>query len=57
MRHELERKKKMEEEAIDFGGAKVFPLPASGKVDKTKNTPQDKNSLSEYAPSESRRFE
>jgi len=55
MRHELERKKKMEQEAIDFGGAKVFPLPAGKKVDKT--TPTDPNSLSDYAPTESRRFE
>jgi hypothetical protein len=55
MRHELERRKKMEQEAIDFGGAKVFPLPSGKKVDKT--APSDPNSLSDYAPAESRRFE
>ena len=55
MRHELERRQKMEQEAIDFGGAKVFPLPATKKVDKT--APADPNSLSDYAPAENRRFE
>lgn len=55
MRHEMARKQKMEEEAIDFGGAKVFPLPPAKKVDKT--SPADPNSLSDYAPSASRRFE
>ncbi|MBQ7633705.1 MAG: hypothetical protein IJS88_06305 [Alphaproteobacteria bacterium] len=57
LRHELERKKQMEEEAVDFGGAKVFPLPKSPKVDKTLKQELNRNSLSDYAPTESRRFD
>ena len=57
MRHELERRQKLEQEAVDFGGAKVFPLPAASSVDKNKNTPTERNALSDYTPAESRRFE
>lgn len=57
MRHELKRRQQMEADAVDFGGAKVFPLPTSGKVDKTVQSDVEKNSLSEYLPTESRRFE
>lgn len=57
MRHELERRKQMEKDAVEYGGAKVFPLPASNKIDKTAKPGELKNSISEYAPQESRRFE
>lgn len=47
---------KEEEQAVDFGGVKVFPIPSSN-ADRTKVAPTLKNSLSEYNNQSNRRFE
>ena len=54
---EAKRRQKMEEQAVDFGGVKVFPIPSSN-LDKSKKEPEDKNTLSDYlGKTESRRFQ
>ena len=43
-----EWRKKLESEAVDFGGAKVYPIPSTNNVDKTAVTPKLKNELNVY---------
>ena len=43
-----EWRKKLESEAIDFGGAKVYPIPSTNNVDRTAVTPKLKNELNVY---------
>lgn len=53
-----EWKKKLESEAIDFGGAKVYPIPSTNNVDKTATPPTLKNEINKYNKSSpSRRYE
>ena len=53
-----EWKKKLETEAVDFGGAKVYPIPSTNKIDKTAVQPKLKNELNKYNQKvPSRRFE
>ena len=47
---------KEEEQAVDFGGVKVFPIPSSN-ADRTRVAPTLKNSLSEYNNQSNRRYE
>ena len=48
--------KKAEEQAVDFGGVKVFPIPSSN-ADRTKVAPTLKNTLSDYNNRTNRRYE
>ena len=54
------KQKQIEAQAVEFGGAKVFPIPSSN-ADRTTVAPTLKNSLSEYNKrqnkTESRRYE
>lgn len=43
-----EWRKKLESEAVDFGGAKVYPIPSTNNVDRTATTPKLKNELNMY---------
>ncbi len=53
-----EWKKHLESEAVDFGGAKVYPIPSTNKIDKTAKQPTLKNKLNKYnKKASSRRFE
>lgn len=51
-----EWRKKLESEAVDFGGAKVYPIPSTNNVDKTAVAPKVKNELNVYNNATSGRY-